>query len=462
VPPGRRAVSEFSHTVSLATDLYELTMGASYAALGMDAVATFSLFTRRLPKNRSFLVAAGLEEGLERLQNLRFDQKAIEHLRSVTQIRPDFLDLLAKLRFSGNVWAVPEGRIVFSDEPVLEVQAPIIEAQLAETILVNAIHFPTLVATKAARCVTAAPGKALIDFGLRRTPSIDAGLAVARASYLAGFASTSNVLAGERYGIPPAGTVAHSFVEVFATEREAFRAFAATFPGPVTLLIDTYDTAKGAGNAVAIARELAATGKRILAVRIDSGDLGALSVQVRRELDTAGLRDVQIVASGGLDEFQLAALTRAGAPIDAYGIGTRLGTSADAPALDMAYKLVDYAGRPRLKLSAEKETLVGPKQIWRRHDRQGIFQEDLLAARDEPSPGEAWEPLLVPVMEGGSLLKQPGLAEIRARHRAEAAAVPRGLLRLKGQGNYAVRLTDTLRERQQAAVAAVRLREGLA
>src|SRR5581483_4051707 len=356
------------HSVSLATDLYQLTMGASYHALGMTDVATFSMFVRKLPANRSFLVVAGVEEALDRVRALRFDGPGIDYLRSTSQIRSDFLDSLSEFRFSGDIWAVPEGRVIFADEPILEVQAPILEAQLAETVLVNAFHFPTLVATKAARCVAAAPTATLIDFGLRRTPSIDAGLAVARAAYLAGFDSTSNVLAGERFGIPVAGTVAHSFIETFPSEIEAFRAFAATFPGPVTLLIDTYDTVSGARHAAQVAHELATQGRRVQAVRIDSGDLAQLSREVRRVLDAAGCRDVRIVASGGLDEEDLAALTQANAPIDAYGVGTKLGTSADAPTLDMAYKLVQYGDEPCLKLSAGKQTLVGPKQVWRHID----------------------------------------------------------------------------------------------
>jgi nicotinate phosphoribosyltransferase len=447
--------------IALATDLYELTMGASYAALGMDRRATFSLFTRKLPPNRSFLVVAGIEEALARLQAFRFDSVALEYLQTVKAIRADFLDRLAALRFTGDVWAVAEGRVVFADEPVLEVQAPIIEAQLVESLLVNAVHFPTLVATKAARCVAAAPGASLIDFGLRRTPSIDAGRMVARAAYLAGFDATSNVMAGARYGIPVAGTVAHSFIEAFPTEREAFRAFGETFPGPVTLLIDTYDTRRGAHHAVEVAREIAGRGGWLQAVRIDSGDLAALSREVRHILDDAGLQAVQIVASGGLDEFELSALTRAGAPIDAYGVGTRLGTSADAPVLDMAYKLVEYDGTPCLKLSSGKQTLVGAKQVWRRRDAAERIAGDRIAARDEPSPGDRWEPLLVPVMEGGQVGRLPSLNEIRERHRQEIAALPPDLMSLEHQASYPVELTSILRIRQEDATDAVRRREDL-
>lgn len=466
-PPRRRGAGQevildvSPSIVSLATDLYQLTMGAAYSALGMRGRATFSLFVRKLPPNRSYLVVAGLADALERVAAIRFGPAELSYLRSVGQIREEFIDRLAGFRFTGDIWALPEGRVVFADEPVLEVQAPILESQFVETLIVNAIHFPTSVATKAARCVTAAPGKTLIDFGLRRTPGIEAGLAVARASYLAGFHSTSNVLAGQRFGIPVAGTVAHSFVEAFATEIASFRAFADTFPGPVTLLIDTYDTLRGAEHAIEIARELRARGRSVRAVRLDSGDLGTLSRQVRRMLDDAGLPEIRIIASGGLDEYELAALVGAGAPIDAFGVGTRLGTSADAPTLDMAYKLVAYDGRPCLKLSTGKETFVGPKQVWRRRDAQGMFAGDLLAARDEASPGSDWEPLLEPVMRGGEITTADDLETIRKRHGRERDTMPPALLQIDRTRPYPVSLSDELARRQRVAVAEVRRREGL-
>jgi nicotinate phosphoribosyltransferase len=443
------------------TDLYELTMGASYLALGMDDLATFSLFVRKLPKNRSFLVAAGLAEATRRLGLLDFDSASIDYLRTIGQIREDAMDSLSRIRFEGDMWAVREGRVVFPDEPILEVRAPILQAQLVETMLLNAIHFPTLVATKAARCAAAAPGKALIDFGLRRTPGIEAGLTVARACFLAGFDATSNMLAGRRFGIPVAGTVAHSFIEAFPSELSAFRAFAETFPGPVTLLVDTYDTGRGVEHAVQVARELEARGRKLTAVRLDSGDLAALSRRARRILDDAGLREVRIIASGGLDEVALDELTRAGAPIDAYGVGTRVGMSADAPVLDMAYKIVDYAGNPCLKLSEGKETLPGPKQVYRRRGADGRYAGDRIAARDEPPPGEDWEPLLEPVVVGGQPLAAPSLAELRALHRLEMAALPAELLDVRRPAAYPVERSPLLQARHRAAVESVRRREGL-
>jgi nicotinate phosphoribosyltransferase len=452
-------MADRAREIGLSTDLYQLTMGASYFALGINGRATFSLFVRGLPSQRSYLVAAGLEDALNRLSALTFDTEALAYLRSTGQIREEFVDALRDFRFAADVWAVPEGRLVFADEPLLEVQGSIIETQIAETILVNALHYATIVATKAARCIIAAPGKALVEFGLRRTASIDAGLIAARSAYLSGFVGTSNVLAGERFGIPVSGTVAHSFIEIFPNELDAFRAFAETFPGDVTLLIDTYDTPRGAHHAALVARELAKQGRHIRAVRLDSGDLVALSKEVRSILDAAGLTDVEILASGGLDERDLVELQRAGAPIDAYGIGTRLGTSADLPSIDMVYKLVQFEDRPTLKLSTGKATLVGPKQIWRRHDAAGHFVEDLIACRDEAAPGDDWEPLLEPVMRDGKALARPTLEEIRQRHRREIEQMPGSLLPLDGATPYPVHLSEKLQALQAQATAAVRQRE---
>jgi nicotinate phosphoribosyltransferase len=451
-----------SHLIGLATDLYQLTMGASYYACDMHAPATFSLFVRRLPQNRSFLVAAGVCEALARLAELRFDGAAIDYLRSIGQIREDFLEWLRELRFEGDVWAVPEGRIVFSEEPIIEVTAPVIQAQIAETMLINTLHFSTSVASKAARCVAAAPGKRLIEFGLRRTPSIDASVEVARAAYLAGFAGTSNLLAGERWGIPVSGTVAHSFIQAHESELEAFRNFMRTFPGPVTLLVDTYDSIQGTRHAVQVARELASEGCTLGAIRIDSGDLVAISREARRVLDDAGFTDVRIIASGGLDEVDLVELTAANVPVDAYGVGTQLGTVADAPYLDMVYKLVEFDNRPVLKLSTGKQTLIGAKQVWRRTGSDGLFAGDIIAARAEPAPGNGYERLLEPVVQGGRITCSVDLHEARERHRREIEKLPPDLLRIAGQrANYPVDVSDSLAARQQAAVDAARRREGI-
>jgi nicotinate phosphoribosyltransferase len=464
---------------ALATDLYELTMGASYLALGMDEIATFSLFARSLPPRRSFLVVAGVEEALRRLVALELDAGAVDYLRSLGHVRRDVLDALARTRFQGDVRAVPEGRVVFAGEPILEVRAPIVQAQLVETTLLNAVHFPTLVATKAARCVSAAPGKPLVDFSFRRAPGIDAGIAAARACYLAGFSATSNVLAGHDLGIPVAGALAHACVELFPSEVDAFYAFAGTFPGPVTLLVDTYNARSGVAHAIEVARALEGSGQKVAAVRLDSGDLASLAEEARRALDEARLRNVRIVASGDLDEVALRALERAGAPIDEFGVGTRVGVSADVPALDLAYRLVDYGGRPCLTLSQGKETLVGPKQVFRCRGEDGRFAGDVLAAWDEPRPGApggvapcppgvapgvsrtTWEPLLEVVMRGGRPAPAPTLDALRARHRAEIEALPEGLLDLDLPSPYPVTVSPTLKARQRAAALAARRREGI-
>ncbi len=452
-------MTERSHAIGLSTDLYEMTMGASYHALNISGRATFSLFVRRLPPERAYLVAAGLEDALERLEALTFDERAIAYLNSTGQVRHEFVDALKGFRFNGDVWAVPEGRIIFADEPLIEVQGSIIETQLAETILINALHYATLVASKASRCVSAAPGKSLIEFGLRRTPSVDAGLAAARSAYISGFSGTSNLYAGEKLDIPVSGTVAHSFIEIFPNELDAFRAFASTFPGDVTLLIDTYDTLQGARHAAKVANELAAEGRRVRAVRLDSGDLISLSREVRTILDGEGLTDVGILASGGLDEFDLQRLTVADAPVDAYGIGTRLGTSADAPSLDMVYKLVQFGDEPKLKLSEGKATLVGPKQVWRQSDTNGQFVKDRIARRAESAPGEDWEPLLEPVMKAGKRLARPSLPEIRERHRRDREGMPGDLFRLTDFSPFAVELSEPLREIQQETTERVRKSE---
>ncbi|MFI6265221.1 nicotinate phosphoribosyltransferase [Micromonospora sp. NPDC051006] len=397
------------------TDLYELRMAASYLRRGMTERATFSLFSRRLPPRRGFLVAAGLAEALTFLENFAFDDDDLGYLRDVVGFDEATLAALARLRFTGDVWAVPEGRVVFADEPLLEVTAPLAEAQLAETGVLNLITFHTTVATKAARCRLAAGGAQLVDYAFRRTHGIEAAAAVARASAIAGFAATSDVEAARRYGLQPSGTMAHAYVEAFPDERAAFRAFAADFPTNPIFLVDTYDTPAGVRAAVDVITELGLTGP--LGVRLDSGDLAELARQTRAILDEAGLTDAQIVASGSLDEDVIAALVAAGAPIDAYGVGTKMGVSYDAPSLDSAYKLVAVGDRPVLKLSPGKATLPGPKQIFR--DRSAA-SGDVVGLRDE-EPGDR-EPLLVPVMRDGRRLDpvDPAGAVRAARHRLEA------------------------------------------
>ncbi|MFG3701900.1 nicotinate phosphoribosyltransferase [Micromonospora sp. NPDC047620] len=396
----------------LRTDLYELRMAASYLRRGMVERATFSLFVRRLPPQRGFLVAAGLAEALAFLESFAFDEDDIGYLRDTVGLDQPTLAALAGLRFTGDVWAVPEGRMVFADEPLLEVTAPIAEAQLVETGVLNLITFHTTVASKAARCRLAAGDAQLVDFAFRRTHGIEAGAAVARASAIAGFAATSDVEAARRYGLPPSGTMAHSYVEAFPDERAAFRAFATDFPTNPVFLVDTYDTPAGVRAAVEVVAELGLTGP--VAVRLDSGDLAALAVQTRAILDDAGLTRAQIVASGSLDEDVIGALVAKGAPIDAYGVGTRMGVSFDAPSLDSAYKLVAVGDRPVLKLSPGKATLPGPKQVFR--DPTGA-SGDVVGLRDEPPPGNR-EPLLVPVMRGGRRLDAADPAgEVRAARR---------------------------------------------
>ena len=463
--PSEREVAD---NRALLTDLYELTMAAAYFAAGMTAPATFSFFVRAYPKDRGYLVAAGQEDVLRHLETFRFSRDALRYLRRSAMYHADFLDYLEQLRFSGDVWGLPEGSLCFVPEPLIEVTAPIIEAQIVETYVINQLNLQTLIATKAARCVRAARGRDLVDFSLRRTHGTDAGMKVARASYLAGFAGSSNVLAEKHYGIPAFGTMAHSYVESFDDEIDAFRAFARLFPTNSTLLVDTYDTLSGVRKAAEVAKEMAARGQQLSGVRLDSGDLLALSQGARAILDAAGLPAVRIFASGGLNEYKVAELVERGAPIDAFGIGTDMGVSGDAPWLDCAYKLVEYAGLPRLKLSPAKQTLVGRKQVWRGVGADGQMIGDVLALRDEAGAVMAAQlgvgldqvqPRLVPVMRAGRRLDPlPGLDAIRARCRAELAALPEAHQALRQPAAYPVRVSVELESRQTAATAAVRAR----
>lgn len=426
----------------LLTDRYELSMLEAYAAQGMAEIAVFELFVRKLPTRRGFLMAAGLEQALDFLATMRFAPEEIAWLKSSQMADPTFIDGLHNFHFTGDVDAMPEGTIFFPDEPLLRIVAPLPEAQLVETRLINLLHFQTVVASKAARMVLAAPDKQLVDFGLRRAHGAEAGMLAARASYLAGFAGTATLLACREFNIPAFGTMAHSFVQAHDDEATAFERFAKARPQALTLLIDTYDTERGAAIVANIAPRLAAEGIVVSAVRLDSGDLAAHAHAVRAILDTARLQAVRIFASGGLDEDILALLCRGGAPIDGFGVGTSLTTSADAPALDCAYKLQEYAGRPRRKLSEGKATWPGRKQVYRRYHDDGTIAADVVALADEPVIGE---PLLQPAMRSGKRVERlPSLMEARAHAAASLARLPKTLRALE-PGHVPVQISNGIR-----------------
>jgi nicotinate phosphoribosyltransferase len=428
---------------ALLTDLYQLTMLYGYFRHGMDAPAVFELFVRKLPSGRNFLMAAGLEQLVEQLEQLRFGPEELDWVRRSGRFDPAFVDHLAGLRFTGDVHAMPEGTVFFPDEPIVRVTAPIAEAQLVETRLMNLLHFETLIASKAVRTVLVAPGKLLIDFGLRRAHGAEAGLLAARAAYLAGMSGTSTVLADLRFGVPAYGTMAHSFVQAHDDEAEAFLRYARDLPDHVVLLLDTYDTEAAAEKAVALVPRLRAEGIRIEGVRLDSGDLAEHARKVRRILDAGGLHDTTIFVSGSLDEYIVRDLLAAGAPIDGFGVGSRLDTSADAPYLDCAYKLQEYADVARRKRSEGKATWPGRKQVYRRYDGDGLMREDVLTLEDDPQDGEA---LIVPVMRSGRRVAPlPSLAAARVRAAAQLACLPERLRRLEGGQRYPVEIAPPLR-----------------
>ncbi len=428
---------------ALLTDLYELTMADSYHRRGMDAPATFDLFIRHLPQGRNFLVACGLEQALEYLENLSFDEDALDYLASLQMFSEGFLARLSTLRFTGDVWAVAEGEIVFAAEPLLRVTAPLIEAQLVETFLLNCITFQTMVASKAARVAIACGDKEFVDFSARRTHGADAALKAARAAYVGGATATSNVLAGKTYGIDVTGTMAHSYVMAFPEEIEAFRAFAHDFPTRAVLLIDTFDTVEGARRAVSVGRELAAEGSRLVGVRLDSGDIGDLSRAVRETLDAAGFRDTKIIASGDLDEYRIEVLVSSGAPVDSFGVGTQLGTSGDEPALGGVYKLVAQDSEPKIKLSTGKVTLPGVKQIYR-WSEDGRYDHDVIGLQDDDLEGE---PLLGAVMESGRrTTEREPLTEVRGRCKQALVRLPDDLKSLHERAGFEVRHSERLQE----------------
>jgi nicotinate phosphoribosyltransferase len=429
----------------LITDLYELTMGESYLQEGMTGQSTFSLFIRDYPVDRSYFVAAGLESLLRILPGFRFSDESLRYLVSLGKFSSRFIDYLRDFRFSGSIRAIPEGRIFFVDEPILEVTGPIIEAQIIETLVLNVIQLETMLAGKAARIFAAASGKGLIDFGMRRTHGVDASLKAARASYLVGFMGTSNLLAGKIYGIPVFGTMAHSYVSSFRCELDAFQAFAHAFPDNSVLLIDTYDTIAGALKAVEVARTLREKGKELLGVRLDSGDLAGLSKRVRFILDEAGFPGVKIMASGNLDEYQVEKLLNSGAQIDFYAVGTRMGVSADAPYLDISYKLVEYEGRPVLKLSTGKKTWIGKKQVYRFYTDDGRMGFDRVCLFD--SGEQEGEPVMESVMEGGQRVGRPEpLSEIRVRFSEEWRRLPEKLRAIRPEQVYPVDVCRSLKE----------------
>jgi len=431
-------------------------MAQAYWHAGRTASATFSLYFRTLPPNsgdpggsesgRGYMVFAGLEDALGFLEGFRPGPDLLGFLERRGDFAPAFLEFLADLRFTGSVRAMPEGTPCFPQEPVLEVTGPVIEAQMAETYLLNQVNVQTTLASKASRVVTAAQGRSVVDFAARRVHGTDAALKMARVSFLAGFEATSNVQAAEQYGIPAAGTMAHSFVTTFDSEIEAFRAFVRAFSQGSTLLVDTYDTLAGVAAAITVSREAAAAGGSVAAIRLDSGDLGELARASRALLDEAGLKDIKIVASGGLDEYSVDRLVRDGAPIDVFGVGTKVGTSADAPYTDLVYKIVQYDGRPVMKMSTDKGNLPGPKQVYRRV-QGGTPAGDLICTDAEPSPtGPGWAPLMETVMAAGARTgESPSLSVLRDRFASEMARLPDGVKELSEPTSYPVTVSERLK-----------------
>ncbi len=433
--------------MAMLTDLYELTMCASYFGQKRNELATFDLFIRKLPANRSYYLFAGLEEALLYLENVRFSQEHIDYLRN-QGFKQDFLNYLKDFKFSGEVWAVPEGTLVFPDEPLIRITAPIIEAQLVESFLINTVNLQTMIATKASRVVQAAQGRSVIEFGLRRTQGADAGMKAARCSYIAGASGTSNVFAGKQYGIPVFGTMAHSYVMFFKNELEAFRAFTDTFPARSTLLIDTYNNLKGAENAAIVAKELESKGFHLGSVRLDSGDLVKISKKVRSFLDIKGLSYVKIFASGDLDEYKIERLIAREAQIDAFGVGTRMSTSEDRPYVDIIYKLCEKLEKngefhPTMKLSQGKITLPARKQVHRVTDSRGNLVRDIITLHDEDIEGE---PLLIKVMENGEVTCDlPMIDQIRKNASENLSRLQEKYRRLESPAQYPIHLSPQLK-----------------
>lgn len=419
--------------LGLCTDLYELTMAQSYLYEGKTGKAVFSLFVRKLPEKRNFLISAGLETLVKRIENFKFGDKEIKYLRSLGIFRDDFLDYLKEFEFKGNVYAIFEGRIVFQNEPIIQVEASIPQAQLLETLVINTIQFETMIASKAIRSYLVAKGKKLIDFGFRRAHGLEAGIYAARASYIAGFDGSSNVEAGRRFGIPVVGTMAHSYIMIFEEEEEAFKAFAKLYPQNAVFLIDTYDTLEGLRKIIKLVKE----GIPIIGVRIDSGDVISLTKEVRRMLNENGLDNVKIIVSGGVDEYKIKTWLGANAPIDGFGVGTKFITSADAPYFDIAYKLVEYEGKPKYKLSPGKETFPYKRQIYRYYESGKMSYDESVKWETE----RKGEKLVEKVIEGGRLIKDlPDLKHIRETVMEELSRLPEKLKSIDERCEYEVKI----------------------
>ncbi len=433
--------------MGLLTDLYQLTMDASYLHHNKNGTSTFEYFIRSMPKNRSYFIVSGLEQIVHYLQNIKFDEESIQYLRSKDLFSEDFLGYLKDFKFTGEMHAMPEGTVAFPNEPIIRITAPRNEAQLVETYLLNIMNFQTMIASKASRVVESANGKGVVDFALRRTHSPTAGMQAARASYIAGAIGTSNVLAGKEFDMPIFGTMAHAYIMSFDSELEAFRAYSKTFGNSSVFLIDTYDTLQGAKNAVTVAKEMESEGKKLKGVRLDSGDLCGLSKQVRKALDEAGLSYVKILASNDLNEYKISDLEANGACIDMYGVGTEMGTSKDAPALSGVYKLAEDADEKgnliaKMKLSENKSTLPGKKQVYRVFDEKGKCLKDIIATADEKVNGE---PLLEKYMENGKLVKDlPKIEDIRSKKISQLESLGKEYSMINSQKTYKVEVSDKL------------------
>ncbi len=431
---------------ALKTDLYQLTMSAAYFRNNIDTVTTFELFFRKLPKNRSYLVYAGLEQVVEYLLNLKFTQREINFLKSLPvfkNVNPQFFSYLKKFKFNGDLWSVPEGTIVFENEPVLRITANIIEAQIIETFLLSVINFQTLIASKAARVIYAAKGKGVVDFGTRRAHSPEAGILAARASYIGGCIGTSNVFAGQKFSIPVYGTAAHSYTMAFNSEEESFKKYFATFPDTTILLIDTYDTEGGARNAVKI-------GKGLKGVRIDSGDLIEKSRNVRKILNDASLQQAKIFASGDLNEYEIDKIIKSKAPIDMFGVGTEMVTSRDDPALGGVYKLVEQIEegkvKYRAKFSPEKATYPGKKQVFRSYNANGLIKEDILCLADTKELPNA-QPLLKNYIKKGKLIRKlPAISTIRKMTQKNLETLPRKYKNIYKVEHFKVKISAELKK----------------